>query len=76
MLAAQLFARFRSVILTSATLTAGDDFRFPFPPGLIHLPRESVQFLVVPSPFDYRQQAPAVATDMPDPRYGRTAAET
>lgn len=77
MLAAQLFARFRSVILTSATLTAGDDFQyFRSRLGLIHLPRESVQFLVVPSPFDYRQQALCcVATDMPDPRYGRTAAE-
>jgi ATP-dependent DNA helicase DinG len=52
-LRATLFARTRSVVLTSATISAGGDFAFL----RSSLGVDQAQELVAPSPFDYRRQA-------------------
>jgi len=73
-LSEMVFARTDGVVLTSATLSVGNDFTFarerlgvgqpagPEGPG-------DVDELVVPSPFDYPSQAVLyLPADMPDPR--------
>jgi len=63
-----LFSRLQAVVLTSATLAVGDDFRFLLQPiGLAEDPR--VHRTVLPTPFFFRDQcALLVPTDLPDPK--------
>ncbi len=64
-LAERLFDRVRTAILTSATLTSGGSFRFIRSRLGIREARE----LIVPSPFDYAEQAILyLPPQMPDPR--------
>jgi ATP-dependent DNA helicase DinG len=65
-LRSELFGRTRSVVLTSATLSAGGKFDFVKQRlGLDEDAREEV----LASPFDYERQAALyVASDLPDPR--------
>lgn len=65
-LASTLFAQINSVVLASATLQAGGDFRyFCSRVGLSRLNEERVHTLTVSSPFRYREQALlAVASDV------------
>jgi ATP-dependent DNA helicase DinG len=64
-LAERLFDRVRTVILTSATLTSGGSFQFIRSRLGIRHARE----LIVPSHFDYREQAILyLPPQMPDPR--------
>ncbi len=76
-----LFEEVKSVVMTSATLTAGasasedsDDVAFHFSAqrlGLVDRPHDSLR---VDSPFDYRRQAALyVAGDLPDPSSPRFA---
>lgn len=63
-LAEDLFGDRESVLVTSATLKAGDSFAHSLRP----LGLESADRLEVPSPFDYRRQALAILVeDMPEP---------
>ena len=65
-----LFERVDTVLLTSATLTAGGDFGFLKDRlGLAHpFPRVKYE-AVLPSPFDYGEQCLfGIPTDVPDPR--------
>jgi ATP-dependent DNA helicase DinG len=61
--------RFKTVILTSATLAVGEKFDFlKRRTGISLLPKERVSDLLLPSPFDYAKQAfVAVPSDMPEP---------
>jgi ATP-dependent DNA helicase DinG len=71
LLAEGLFGRRRSVVLTSATLSVGGDFRFIRERlGVADGPEaERVDTLQVPSPFDFRHQALlCVPDDLPDAR--------
>lgn len=67
-LAQQLFGVQHSVVCTSATLSAGDDFaHFMTSVGLDRLERPPRR-LAIPSPFDYAHQMGAfVPTDLPEP---------
>ncbi|HHP51242.1 MAG TPA: hypothetical protein ENM97_05355 [Moorella mulderi] len=57
-LAEELFAKKRAVIMTSATLRVGGGFDyFSRQVGLEAFPREKVDFCQVDSPFDYARQA-------------------
>jgi len=69
-LATSLFARFTSVIMTSATLSTGGTFsHIRDRLGLQKERREGVQELIVQSPFDYEHQVLLyTAHDLPDPR--------
>ena len=61
--------RFKTVVLTSATLAVGEKFDFlKRRTGIELLPRERVCELLLPSPFDYAKQAfVGVPSDMPEP---------
>ena len=61
--------RFKTVVLTSATLAVGEKFDFlKRRTGIELLPKERVTQLLLPSPFDYARQAfVAVPSDMPEP---------
>lgn len=67
-LAEGLFDAHEAVVLTSATLSAGDDFRhFVTSVGLDRVERVPKRMLIA-SPFDYeRQMRVFVATDLPEP---------
>lgn len=70
----QLFARVPSVIMTSATLTAGKARGFEFFKSRIGLPQAESK--VLGSPFNYREQASLVLLpDMPDPTEQKQAFE-
>lgn len=61
-----LFAEVRSVILTSATLTVGEENPFGYLRGRLGL--RHCQELKLGSPFDYRRQVKLyLVRDMPDP---------
>ncbi|HWI41165.1 MAG TPA: helicase C-terminal domain-containing protein, partial [Verrucomicrobiae bacterium] len=61
--------RFRTVILTSATLAVGERFTFLRErTGLNLVAGDRVRELLLPSPFDYRRQAfVGIPSDLPDP---------
>ena len=61
--------RFKTVVLTSATLAVGEKFDFLMRrTGIELLPKERVSQLLLPSPFDYAHQAfVGVPSDMPEP---------
>jgi len=61
--------RFKTVALTSATLAVGEKFDFlKRRTGIELLPKERVNELLLPSPFDYARQAfVGVPSDMPEP---------
>ena len=61
--------RFKTVVLTSATLAVGEKFDFlKRRTGIELLPKERVSELLLPSPFDYARQAlVGVPSDMPEP---------
>ncbi|WP_026841142.1 helicase C-terminal domain-containing protein [Citrifermentans bremense] len=61
--------RFKTVVLTSATLAVGEKFDFlKRRTGIELLPKERVSTLLLPSPFDYARQALVGApSDMPEP---------
>jgi ATP-dependent DNA helicase DinG len=61
--------RFKTVVLTSATLAVGEKFDFlKRRTGIELLPKERVTELLLPSPFDYARQAfVGVPSDMPEP---------
>jgi ATP-dependent DNA helicase DinG len=61
--------RFKTVVVTSATLAVGEKFDFlKKRTGINLLPKERVNELLLPSPFDYAKQAlVAVPSDMPEP---------
>ncbi len=61
--------RFKTVIVTSATLAVGEKFDFlKRRTGIELLARERVSELLLPSPFDYASQAfVGVPSDMPEP---------
>lgn len=70
----QLFARVPSVIMTSATLTAGKARQFDFFKSRVGLPQADSKTLG--SPFNYREQASLVLLpDMPDPTGQKQAFE-
>ncbi|HET6884145.1 MAG TPA: helicase C-terminal domain-containing protein [Pirellulales bacterium] len=70
----QLFSRVPSVIMTSATLTAGKDRQFDFFKTRVGLPQADARSLG--SPFNYREQASLVLmSDMPDPTDQKAAFE-
>jgi ATP-dependent DNA helicase DinG len=70
----QLFARVPSVIMTSATLSAGKNRQFDFFKARIGLPQVAAKSLG--SPFNYREQARLVLlADMPDPTENKAAFE-
>jgi ATP-dependent DNA helicase DinG len=70
----QLFSRVPSVIMTSATLTAGKDRQFDFFKTRVGLPQADAKSLG--SPFNYREQARMVLlNDMPDPTEQKAAFE-
>ncbi len=64
-----VYDRFRTVVMTSATLAVGDSFAyFRERVGLDLAERERLRELLLPSPFDYhRQTLVAVPTDFPEP---------
>ena len=64
-----LYDRFRTVVMTSATLAVGDSFaHFKHRVGLDRTERGRVTELLLPSPFDFARQALlAVPTDLPEP---------
>jgi ATP-dependent DNA helicase DinG len=68
-LLASLYPAVHSVVYTSATLAAGDDFsHFLRAVGLDRLPDGSVETLRLESSYDFeRQMAVFVATDIPEP---------
>ncbi|MBU5638062.1 DEAD/DEAH box helicase family protein [Geomonas sp. Red69] len=61
--------RFKTVVLTSATLAIGEKFDFlKHRTGIELLAKDRVSELLLPSPFDYAHQAlVAVPSDMPEP---------
>lgn len=61
--------RFKTIVLTSATLAVGEKFDFlKRRTGIAMLPKERVSELLLPSPFDYAHQAFVGApSDMPEP---------
>lgn len=70
----QLFSRVPSVIMTSATLSAGKERQFDFFKSRIGLPQVAAKSLG--SPFNYREQAKLVLMDnMPDPTENKAAFE-
>lgn len=64
-----LYERFRTLILTSATLAVGESFAyFRARTGLDQVEAQRLRQLLLASPFDYQRQAlVAVATDLPEP---------
>ncbi|UFS72394.1 DEAD/DEAH box helicase family protein [Geomonas sp. RF6] len=64
--------RFKTVVVTSATLAVGEKFDFlKKRSGIDLLVRERVTELLLPSPFDYANQAfVGVPSDMPEPNSG------
>lgn len=64
--------RFKTVVLTSATLAVGEKFDFlKKRSGIDLIARERVIELLLPSPFDYATQAfVGVPSDMPEPNNG------
>jgi ATP-dependent DNA helicase DinG len=68
-LKAVLFEKFRTVVLTSATLTVGGKFDYlASRTGIALLPKIRVTELLLASPFDYSRQVFAgVPSDMPEP---------
>jgi len=64
-----LYDRFRTVVLTSATLAVGDTFTFfKHRVGLDRCPSRRLTEMCLPSPFDFGRQAMlAVPTDIPEP---------
>lgn len=70
----QLFSRVPSVIMTSATLSAGKNHQFDFFKARVGLPQVTAKSLG--SPFNYREQATLVLLgDMPDPTQDKAAFE-
>jgi ATP-dependent DNA helicase DinG len=69
-LAEQVYARFPTVVLTSATLTVENRFDFLSSRiGLKDADESRVRFLQLSSPFDYPNQAlMGIPTDIPDPK--------
>ncbi|MGE4542651.1 MAG: helicase C-terminal domain-containing protein [Pedobacter sp.] len=64
-----LYDRFRSVVLTSATLAVGDSFQYlKSRVGLDRVEADRVRELLLHSPFDFASQALVVVpTDVPEP---------
>lgn len=64
-----IYERFRTVVMTSATLTVADSFGyFRSRVGLNQVEPERVAELALASPFDYQRQAlVAIPTDIPEP---------
>jgi len=64
-----IYERFRTVVMTSATLTVADSFKyFRSRVGLEQVETERVVELLLASPFDYQKQALVVIpTDIPEP---------
>jgi ATP-dependent DNA helicase DinG len=64
-----IYERFRTVVMTSATLTVADSFAyFRARVGLDRLEAERLMELALASPFDYQRQAlVAIPTDIPEP---------
>ncbi|HQU46789.1 MAG: helicase, partial [Planctomycetia bacterium 21-64-5] len=70
----QLFSRVPTVVMTSATLSAGKEREFDFFKARIGLPQVTAKSLG--SPFNYREQAALVLlADMPDPTQDKAAFE-
>jgi ATP-dependent DNA helicase DinG len=69
-LAEQVYGRFPTVVLTSATLTVESKFDFVAGRvGLNHVDESRVRFLCLPSPFNFSEQAIlAIPTDIPGPK--------
>jgi ATP-dependent DNA helicase DinG len=69
-LAEQVYARFPTVVLTSATLTVEDKFDFVCSRiGLNEADENRMRFLRLPSPFDFARQAMlGIPTDIPGPK--------
>lgn len=72
-LAEQVYGRFPTVVLTSATLTVEGKFDFVAGRiGLTSADENRLRFLCLPSPFNFSDQAIiAVPTDVPDPKEAR-----
>ncbi|SDL82212.1 ATP-dependent DNA helicase DinG [Geoalkalibacter ferrihydriticus] len=64
-----VYERFRTLVMTSATLAVGDSFAyFRTRTGLDAVAEQRRRELLLPSPFDYsRQTLVAVPTDLPEP---------
>ncbi len=64
-----VYQRFRTVVMTSATLAVGESFAYLRERvGLERAEKERLRELQLPAPFDYREQAlVAVPTDLPEP---------
>jgi ATP-dependent DNA helicase DinG len=64
-----IMEKFRTVVLTSATLAVGDRFDYlEGQTGISLLPRSRVTELLLASPFDYARQAfVGIPADMPEP---------
>lgn len=70
----QLFGRVPTVVMTSATLSAGKERQFDFFKARVGLPQVAAKSLG--SPFNYREQAALVLLrDMPDPTDDKAAFE-
>ncbi len=69
-LAEAFYPRIRSIVYTSATIAAGEDFgHFAHAVGLDRLPEESRETVRLPSSYDFeRQMAAFVPTDLAKPR--------
>ncbi len=69
-LAEAFYPRIRSIVYTSATIAAGEDFsHFAHAVGLDRLPEESCEMVRLPSSYDFeRQMAAFVPTDLAEPR--------
>jgi len=65
----EVYDRMRTVVMTSATLTVSQDFRFfTRRVGVDQIPDSRLDRLMLTSPFDFRRQALlAIPTDGPDP---------
>lgn len=80
-LAEQVYSKFPTVVLTSATLTVVDSFDFLARRiGLDQTDHDRVKYLVLPSPFNFAEQAIiGIPTDIPgvkDPKYHRALVQS
>lgn len=72
-----LFEKFRTVIITSATLAVGEKFSYlKKRTGIDQLPAGRVSELLLPSPFDFARQAfVGIPSDLPEPATSSFASE-
>jgi ATP-dependent DNA helicase DinG len=80
-LADEVYSKFPTIVLTSATLTVVDRFDFLARRiGLDQADRDRVSYLALPSPFDFAEQAIiGIPTDIPgvkDPKYHRALVQS